>query len=149
MLSALASNLWFPLISTYWALGLEYHHTWIPLYTFYLVLKSCFYWGHHCWLKYMSVQLENYWNWWYQDGLVCKGIASKPDGLGSIPRTHVVEERPNFQKLFSDLHVSAILWYVCTHTLIHTHHTCTWINISEVNGLLLNALQWRHWLEWI
>lgn len=43
-----------------------------------------------------------------------KAFASKLEDLSSIPRTHMVDERTNFYKLFSDLDIDTP---PLTHTL--------------------------------
>lgn len=46
-----------------------------------------------------------------------KVLASKPDGLCLIPRTHMMKERPDSHKLHSDFHKSALIHsYLPQHT---------------------------------
>lgn len=45
-----------------------------------------------------------------------KALATKPDNSSLIPGTHKVEERTDFYKLSSDLHM-----YIMLHTHTHTH----------------------------
>ena len=62
-----------------------------------------------------------------KDGSGVKVLATKPDGLSSIPRAQVVNKRNNFL-LCSDFYIPTTV-YVCactcyTHTHTHTHaHT--------------------------